>query len=648
MQKTRLVALTALALLACTTEPKVVESPTQPSASSSVAVVPVDAGYDWSPVAQPKSVFLTVRAVRPRETLDTIKKLGKLSRGLDAMLEEESKGVTAYVDYAEPADLVIAFDGSMRSAKDPKIFVGFAVPLKSSFDGLLDLMQKEGDEVRREGKVVRVRSKELSCQIAVPDGRAPRLVCGDSLSAFRELGPFMERTLPVAQKPASDLLVSVDFNAVNEAVLPLIRSTVDEGLGDARRGLQSLGITDPELLDAPSGAARELVAFLEELNKAELSIAVSGNDAVVQGEVTFKEQKSWPTRVLTAKNGIVTAPPDVFWRLPKDADSAAFGHATDPIEFAAIRRVFKKGVLAGLGFTDLSSADQAAVGTLIDSIPSTLGATYAYASGPLASAAPAAGKTFTPDDAIKEAQRRFRSFIGWTVITGEGDVAQMSSFMKNGADVYSRVTKHLRAKKSIQASTSVPKLLVVDNPPGLPKGSRALDLSISITSEDVWSEMHPVRSWDTRPPHPKGAGKKGTLDLRLAAVPNEGGGYLWGFSADPNVLKAKLNDSQKSAKPELQLGSRGDLAPLRKPAHSAGFFAPGRGLRDLLSVDPNDRDTREVLELMDAMPNRGRGLVFYKAGGAKGPAPSVVLEFRAGKDWVEDLSAALSKIAQGK
>jgi hypothetical protein len=625
------------------TEPKVTNTTTVGGGGDGPAA-------DFTPVATPKSVLVVVRALRPKETLAAAQKLGKMPQSLETLLEKETKGASSYVDFSEPADFVIALDPATRDFSDPTVFTGFSVPLKKPFEGLLDLIEKEGDEVRRDNAgLYRIRSKKMACEIAVPSDRAPRIVCADSTAAFKEIGPFMTRTLPTQPKPAADLSVLVDFAGVNERLLPLMRAEFDKRLGDVRSGIQSLGITDPELLDAPAGAARELTAFVEELGKAELTVAIDPDKKVgsVKGEIFFRDGKSWATRVLTKKNSLVTPPPDAFWRMPKDADTAMFGHAADPIEFATTRRILKKAVMAGLGFTTLADGDKAAIGTLVDSIPSTLGGTYAYATGPVEPLKGGISKpdSLTPDQALVEAKNRLRGLIGWVLVSGEGDVAQMSAFFKNAADSYARVIKHYRAeaqKKNRKSDLDdAPKVTFVANPPGLPKGSAALDMSIDIKSENVWNEVHPVRDWDQRKPHPKGAGKKGKLELRFVAVPSEGGGFVWGIGTDTNVLKEKLLATQKSAKPEGQLGSRSDLARLKKPANGGGFMRPGHIVRGFAQVDKNDRDSRDVLQLLDGLPHKGEGLMFFSQGGAAGKAPSVSFETQIEQDWVEDLGAVM-------
>ena len=642
---------------ACTPEQTTTQVNEPKVTSTSTVAMSDSQAIDFTPVATPKSLLLVMRALRPKETLAAAQKLGKLQGGLESLLDKQTKGASSYVDFSEPADLVVAIDPATRDFSDPRMFTGFSIPLKKPFDGLLDLIQKEGDEVREERPgLYRIRSKEMACEIAVPQDRAPRIVCADSTAAFREIGPFMARTLPTQAKPAADVSVVVDFGAVNERLLPLMRSEFDKKRGDIRAGIQSLGVSDPELLDAPSTAARELTSFIEEMSRAELTLAIDADkkQGSARAELFFKENKSWATGVLTKKNSVVSQPPDAFWRMPKDAESAMFGRAADSVEFAGIRRIFKKGVMAGLNFTDLSDADKGALGSLVDSIPSAFGSNWAYATGnvePLKGGV-AKPEAFTPEQAIVEAKNRLRGLVGWALVSGEGDVAQMTTFFKNGSDSYARVLKHFRAeaqKKGRKSSDldAAPKITFVANPPGLPKGSAALDMSLEIKSENVWNEVHPVRDWDQRKPHPKGRGVKGKLEVRFVAIPTEGGGFIWGLGSDANVLKEKLLATQKSAKPEGQLGVRSELARLRKPANGGGFMSPGHLVRGFAQVDKNDSDSRAVLKVLDGMPHKGEGLLFLTQGGAAGKAPSVSFEMAIDQAWVEDIGSTLPLILRG-
>lgn len=666
LKKSGLVSL--LLLTACPSEP-VATPPKEPTAEAPPRVAAPEPELDMSPVPTPKSLVLVLRASRPKQTLDAAQKLGKLPFSIEEALKEASKGASPYFDLAESFDLAVGLDPMTAGFDDPRFFFAFSIPLqRGTYEGLLDLVEKEGDEVRKAGKGhYRIRSKGMSCEVAAPDNVVPRLVCGDTVAAYRELGPWMYRTLATQPKPASDLALRIDFGPMREEFLPTLRKELDEGLGDARSALDALQIRDPELLDAPSAAAKELTAFLEELDHMEASLSVDANkpDAVLKSELFFRGNQSWATKVLTVSSGPPAPAPDVFWRLPKDADVAFFGHSADPSLFTTVRRVGKKALAEGLKFAQLEKADSDAIVALFDALPIAKGV-WTVASGELATTTAAVKpEAFKPENAIAEMKNKTRGLTGWNLFASEGDIGQMTTFMKQSADVYARGVKIIKKKADDEVARAsgeskkwaqerrarmearMPKLKFTANPPGLPKGSAALDLDIAFTSKDAWSLTHPTKDFGARPAHPAKE-VKGNVVIRFLAVPDEGGRYVFGFSADGDALKEKILASLKSGKPELQLSSRTDLARLKAPLRAGGFASIGRIVRGFARFDDKDHDAREVLEIMAMLPNKGMGPMFFTAGGAAGATPTLSSEALLDKAWVEDIGAIVGLAIQDR
>lgn len=681
LRRSALALALAVSAVGCSSTPDSTSPTVQPPAVAT-GTPSGPAALDMSPVAAPKSLLLVFRTTSPKKTLAAVERLIPLPIRMEALLLDASKGMSAYLDLEQSFDLALALDPSTADLDDPKFFVAFAVPLAKDFRPLLDFLVKEGEEVEQlSPEHWRLRGKGaegLTCEILAPEGRPARLVCGDGMSAYRELGPWLARTLPAEPKPTQDLWVRADFAPVRNVILPKLRAEMDKGLGEIRTEMSQAGVNEPELLDAPSALAKEVALSLEELDHVDAAISIDAAKVELAGsmELSFRGKEAWLTRVLTDGSGQAAPPPDAFWRLPKDADSALFGRTADPGLFLGIRRVGKKGLALGLDFLQreskglLKDADKQAFVQLFEAIPSFKG-TWASAAGTIGALPggfPAGGKTesFTPQQSIVETKNRARALVGWSVISGEGDPAAMITFLSKGVDAYNRVIrmakeeadqklknapptmKDFYRKQRTELDTIPPKVKLVQNAPGYPKGSAVLELDIGFSSEDVWTWVHPDGDWDTRKPHPKGRAVRGSVPIRVVVVPDEAGRFVWGYGADPDILKAKILGSLKGAKSEGTLGARTDLARLKRPMQGGGFVSYGRTFESLAKMDEHDRDLRELAGLLAKLPHKGNAPVFVYGGGKGGSNPSVSFEIVFEKPWVEDLSVLVKEITMGQ
>ncbi len=679
--RSRFALTTALALVVgCSSTTTTTEPTSKPGPAIAAPLTP-EGQLDMSPVPTPKSLVLVMHSTNPKKTIAAIEKLVSLPVRIEALLLDVTKGASQHLELGDSFDLALALDPSTTDIDDPKFFIAFSVPLADDFKALLDILEKEGEDVEQVGKEVwRVKGKGatgLECEVLAPAGRRARLVCGEGASSYRELGPWLARTLPAEPKPAQDVWMRADFGPVRDVILPKIRAELDKELGDARQELTGVGISDPELLSVPSTVAKELALAIEEVDRIEGGVAIDGTKIEISGagELFFRGNQAWVTKVLTDGAGKSAPPPDMFWRLPRDADSALFGRASDPALFTGIRRVGKKGIAVGLDFLQresdglLKDGDKQAFIGLFDAIP-TMRGTWVSASGTLSmlpGGFPAGAKTdtFTPLHAVVETRNKARAIVGWSVVGGEGDPEQMINFLVKGVDSYDRVVKMARQSLDLRAKTApaslkahyqkeraemdrlIPKVKVVKNPAGWPKGSAVLELDVGFSSEDVWTWVHPDQSWDSRKEHPKGRATRGVVPIRVAVAPDEAGRYFWGYGADPDVLKQKMLGSLKGVSPDQTLAARTDLARLKRPMQGGGFLSYGRTFESLAKIDEGDSDMRELLAILGKLPNKGNAPVFFFGGGKGGPQPSVSFEIVFEKPWVQDLSVLVKELAMG-
>src|SRR5262249_2329354 len=144
------------------------------------------------------------------------------------------------------------------------------------------------------------------------------------------------------------------------------------------------------------------------------------------------------------------APPAIFWRAPKDADTAFYSRGTDPARWAPILRTLRD--LAGGALTKLkvgTPADRDALTALlqipIGKDPGTV------AAGGHIDAVPAKGAV-TPQalvDALVD------GYVGWHVMGFEEAPASLTKYIKDLVAVYNRASLLAPLKKEMGADAKL-------------------------------------------------------------------------------------------------------------------------------------------------------------------------------------------------
>lgn len=644
-------------------------TPAKPPSADAPAQVAMDAPMPTGPVAAPKSLLVVMRAHRPAATLAAVDRLLALPISLRTMVEQKSEGMMAHLELEASIDVAVALDPVAKlDDEEPKFFYGVSVPFKSVDAGLAFFKQLDADIRATAGGQYRVEDDDLQCDLLPTGGRsAARAVCSDSPEGLRELGAWMGRTLPLEPTQPLDLHARFEPGPLRERYLVELRAKSEEGLAELRAELANeLSVVDPELLEAPGIALQEGFAFADDLDALSMSLAFSPerSEFVLGAELSFRQSTSWLTRVSTETNAQRSAPPEVYWRMPKAADSAMWGRSSDPARFVGIRRVARKSLAQGLSFVpQIPEADRQAMLGLLDAIP-TMRGTWASASGTLPALPGGAPKQnlekTTPAQVVVEAKNLARAALPWSIVSTEGDPEEMVRFLERGADVYARSLKLIKQKADEEIKNAdpewrkhlveqrkqldrAPKLKLTKNPPGLPRGTAALDLDITFTSKDVWELGHPIKDWEKRVEHPKGPEARGNLVFRVLVVPQGGGRYVWGYSLDGKALEGHVRTTLEG-KAEATIASRTDLARLRAASLGGGFVSYARIAEQLSKLDDDDPDLKRAAALVDKLPNKGAAPVFVVLDGAAGQAPRLKVELSFEKAWMDDLTAAIQEL----
>jgi hypothetical protein len=645
----RSLALSSL-LAACAASTPAV--PTTPGADDVQAAVPApQAGApDTSPVAAPANLVLVLRANNPRKAWETINRWQPLPVDAEKELAKKTDGVSNFIEWSESFDLALTVEPSSLSSGKPEFRFAASIPLKGNTTELLDLVEKKGDTVESlGGGRYRISSgSKLSCELwALPD-RAPRVICSDESSSLREIAPWLARTLPTQEKPAEDLLLTLDINPARESLLKTAKPMVEEALGELTEELARDGMSSPVIESGLSSFARNSLALLADLSNFKLGLAL-GKGATLSGELSFRSRSSWFTQLYT--DDLKDAPaPELFFRLPKDADIGFFGRVADPAKFEGFREFAAEAMRLGFVAAEkdampLSPQDKEAFSGLLSAWPSSSGMwVFAHGPTPERAGAPVKGKRRTPAERIKEAQARFSNALGYTLAAGDGSAAEFVKFLRASITAEQRFVALLKAEadqklKNADASmrsfykaqreelnTKEPKLKLTQDPTGYPKGSALLEVTFTFDSSDVptMDDSEDFSVSDERRPAAKPLPKaQGSLTIFVAVVPDEGGKVAYGFSADAATLKRKLLGLRAGASTLDSLAARSDLGGLKAPMSSGGFLTAGGPLRRLAGLDAEDRDSRDLLEFLKIAPAVASTPIVFSVTGRSGETPTL-------------------------
>ena len=639
----------SVSLLACSGAPTTYS--VRPSDSTQPAIA-APAASNLPDARAPKSLVALVRVndvARSIASVDQIVKFPKpLGQTIDALINDKG---ARFVSLSGSFDVAVVLD-SASTDDEPKFLWAFSAAVKS-VEEAAEFSRKDGAEVRTlSSGSYRARSKDGTvCDIGPSAGDSTaRVVCSDHEEALREMSGWLARGLPLAQKKPADVFIELDAAPLKDRYLPFLRGQADENIPQLKKLAQELvpGI-DTELLELPNVIVKESLAFAEDTDSIQMSFTLDPRKPELRASTTmsFRSKTSFVTDLVSRMNERPEGPPEAFLRLPKDAASATWSRALDPALFRGVRRVIHKGALAGLSLSPkLPDADKKGFVDWLDAFPSFSGV-WVSASGGV-ELRPAIKGKLTPTQAIEEAKQTARRWIPWSIAGGEGDSAQMITWLKTTENAYTRgvaAFKREVPKLGAKDLAFLPTMKFSASVAGYPKGSAALDVDFKFSSKDIW-DLLPQNKYAEqangkfeKPQHPKGADAKGTLTLRIVVVPEDANHYWFGYSVDPEALKSRMLSVQKGASAAGTLGARVDLDTLKSHKGFGGFVSYAGLVDTLRSSDPGSSDSKKIDEALEVMPHKGRSPIFFLGGGNTGATPSITLDLVAPKDWVEDIAA---------
>ncbi len=627
---------------------------------------------ELAPAEEPKSLLVVARWKGPVRTAEHALQALGVPIPLGDMFVKEAGSDAKNIDLDGSVDFAMSLDPASTD-KEPKVFFAVSFPLHS-FEAQVAHEKQEGKDAiaLRPGVVRLVKGAVQECEIwhapNAPDSSPARLVCGQGVHDLDALGDWLERGLGPTPAATDDMVVTVRARPLKDRYLTPLRTQATTLAEQARIGLTSQNVTDPDLVAAPGILLDEGIQFLQDIDGMEMhiSLAAAPPQLAVGGSLRFGARNAWLTRVMVDINDKAGPPPAMFWQVPRDSYSASWGRRSDPRLFEGVNRTLHKALTLVLERVPLPPADKEAITAFLTATPTT-SPTWVSAQGILHGGKkhPHSAKP-TPAESLADVRDLATGALGWHVIGVETPAAEYVTWLKSGVNLYNRAVKLGRSLVPSKATdeqkhllTYIPKLTAVTALPGWPKGTVSFDLQLAYDS-DLAALLNSKKDEPASGPVGVLKGKKaakpppakGTLTLRLAVVPD--GDHTWmGLSTDLDELKKRVGSVLSTAPREGTLAARDGLEALKQPGQTwGGFFSMGtlvdRAREEMEQKDPTH--AADVRAALAAMPNHWQTPILLVGSGATGPTPSIGGELRFQTGTLADVAGLVKFLTsdQGK
>jgi hypothetical protein len=592
-----------------------------------------------TPVSAPAELIAVGRVKNPGEFLDSMAGWSKAPLDWRAALAKEEPGIERVIKLDAPIDVAVVLDKSSGMTPKPPLFaVSFGLV---SWDAALAFARQKGEPLRKVQEGVYALGDEPSrCFVARALGSAPaRFVCGDEPADVQALLPYMTRGMPRETFGTSDVHVELRVDPVRARYardLRQLKSLVPVALSHMAIDVPRV---DRAMGDALHALADEANAIVDDVQRLDLDIKLLRNtgSAELSGSVQFRKQTSWTAQTLFEREP--SAPPELFWALPRDASAAGFVYPVSPVRYEKIRRTF--GELVD-GLLEHEKVGRAVRDQVLDVVTESFktDAPWARAEGALPPATPP-----KLGSAADEARERLRQQLGWHVAAvaqkADTHLADVAKLVKIYGSPELRRLLEKRAKVKLQHVPTVRKR--APRVRGLPAGSVAYEITVPgqfFDAEDFGSAMR--RDWPRpeKPPVQPKAKPPSAKPLPIVFLIVPDGDRTWfAVSTDEKLLVEKLTKLKTQAD---TLAARPDVTALKsQPARAGGFFT----INSILSGTPfaGTASTR----VASALPHHAETPIPYKVTTTPGAARSLIWSATVPRAALEDLGGLVTTLAAG-
>ena len=654
--------------LACGPAPDAT-TPVKPAGETPTSKPGTAAGprLDLKPVPEPADLVSTVRWKSPAATLSHASGCAGVAAqlfdaglkvGVAEILKDSMRGMADTRQLSELIALDAPVDAavSLEPGSNPRAFTAVAIGLTS-----LERAKQAVESVSRPTELApgmwKIGGKErrdVTCAIVASAGPTPaRLVCGAREKDLVALGPYLARTVPTLPAPAADLHGEARFAPVDARFgvqakqflrqLPMIVKG-EVSFGDPRY--------DDALVEAATGLQEEIVALMGDLDKVTIDAGVSTSSCVTTASAALqlKGKKSWLAETIADRPERAGPPPPIFWRAPKDSDSAFYARGSDPARYQKIVKTLRTLLEGALTKQKVgSAADRKALSELI-TLPLGKDTNTVQVSGHIDVTPPKAGAKPT-------AQQNFDSFMGamfgWHLLGVTEGPESLTKFLKDVVAVYNRAPLLAPVKKSMREDAKMlPSIRTTAAPKELGPGSMAVEIKFTEIPEPGADRDFGPRPKGAKPP-PK---KKVTLTVHLLLMADGANTWL-AFGSQKDELVKRLVSVKTGAPDASTLSARPGLEALKSSKNmSGGYFTlvplvkmVGAGVGFASTMDPSDTPPPELgqfLATVNNLPNRGETPILTTTQLTAGGAPRSEITISLPKGAAEDLAkVAMTAVA---
>lgn len=658
----RILPLATLVLLAGPTACGSTPAPVAPNGQQGdVKLAPAQASasaaFDLSPVPEPADVIGVLRWSNPAATLSNLAACTGLPQALadanaqllvSSTLKElvggavDTRQLGAVVALDAPAHVLVALDSSSKRSKP---IAAMSLGL-SSLERAKGVVEENATLTEAGPGLWKISGREpssSSCFIAASAGSTPaRLLCGERDRDVTALGPYLARTLPTLPLEGRDAQGELRFTALSAKFGDLARQQL-RGLPILAQSQLSIGEPqfDRALGDASNALQDELIALIGEADKATIDLRVDGATCLnVTASFSLRGQTSWLAGTIADSAGRAGPAPALYWRLPKDSDTAFFGHSGDPARYAGIVKTLRAMLEGWLQKENVGKpADRKAIAELI-SLPLDQPTSSVSASGHVAATpAPPKGGKVTPDEAMKGF---LGGLFGWHLIGIDAAPDALIKYLKNAVAAYNAPGVRARLPDIDIDPKELPTIKTVPAPKELGKSA----LAIEITFKNL-------PSLDAPPGKGPGAKPKPVSLTAHVLLMGEDKATWIAFGQDKRELLKRLAAVKEGAPDAERLASRPGLDLLKTAKLGSGGFVTltpfTRAFQDGIEfastaagsagVSSMPAGMQQLSGALSNLPHKGEGLMFMTTQAQAGGSPRAELSFTLTKPALEDIGA---------
>jgi hypothetical protein len=582
------------------------------------------------PAGAPADLVIKGRLSDPGAVVDIVMEWARVPFDWRRMAQQNEPEAMSVMALDAPIEFVVALD--KRAPKDnPQPFSVFSFGV-NSVENAASFVRRQGRDVRRDGGTYRMSAEGLNCAIAPSVGKSrARVVCGDRDADVDALLPYATRGLPNEQMGDRNFhaefvaepirrVYGNDLRLLKAAMTPYV---MKEASIDNPRFDRALG-------DAVHGLADELMYLVDDIDRFSIDAQFKKDQGLfdVTGSMKFRSSSSWVAAAMASAGRNAKGPPEEFWRLPEDAQSASFVSASDPKLLNKARATLAE--LAD-GFLEHNKVPKKVRDQLNEIILGMLAQAGAFTSAHGDVAPSPNADPFDPREIM-------RTELGWYVGSLGEKIAIYKAYFDKIAKLYADPQLRQMLAKNGLKPAMLPRLTVRGSKAGLPAGSYVYELSIP---GELLGGGVPV-------PVSRTPGKRVTvakaqpLSIVFAIAP-DGERTWYGISTDERLVSTKMSNAIKK---QSTIENRKDLRGLKSDkTATGGYFTAMAIVSKILQRAAGFSSRGSAKKMAAGLPHHGETAMVFSSAVEGGPSVSWKMSIPSAV--FADLGAAAMTLSSG-